>query len=207
MEIKRDRKNRMLWLSQRKYMNNVLEKFNMIDCRQLVVPVAQGMKLSVEDCPKSPTEMEDMTKVPYASAVGSLMYAMVYTRPHISLAVGVLSRFMVNLGRPHWNDVKRVFRYLKSTSQYALCYYGNSDRSKRSISIRGFVDSDRAGDIDNRRSTSGYIFLVNGGAVSWMSKRQVVVTLSTTKVEYMVVTHDLKKLFGLGDCVLMLVLM
>jgi len=124
------------------------------------------MKLSIEDYPKSPTKMEDMTRVPYVSAVGSLMYAMVCTRPKIAQEVGVLSWFMANLGRLRWDATKRVFKYLKGTIEYALCYHGNSTRSKSSISIRGYVDFDWAGDIDSRRSTSRYVFKLFGGADS-----------------------------------------
>ncbi|XP_059076705.1 secreted RxLR effector protein 161-like [Cryptomeria japonica] len=138
----------------------------MTDCRHLVVPVLQGMKLSVEDCPKSPS----MTKVPYVSAVGSLMYAMVCMRLDIAQAVGVLSQFMANPGQVHWDVVKRVFKYLRGTSDYSLCFHGNPSGPRHSLSIHGYVDSNWAGDIDSRRSTSGYVFTMFGGAMNWMSK-------------------------------------
>eukprot|EP00253_Pinus_taeda_P035326 PITA_35326 len=111
-------------------------------------------------------------RVPYASAVGSLMYAMVCTRPDISHAVGVLSRFMSKPGKEHWIAVKRVFRYLRGTSDYGLCYQGRPGLG-RVLDIRGFVDADWAGDLDQRRSTSGYVFNLFGGAVSWMSKNNL----------------------------------
>jgi hypothetical protein len=193
MEISRDRSNRKLWLSQSKYVKSVLDRFSMADCRPLCVPVSMGTKLSIDDCPKSPSEMEDMSRVPYASAVGSLMYAMVCTRPDIAQAVGVLSRFMANPGRVHWDAVKRVFRYLRGTSDYSICYHGNSSGTPHSVCIRGFVDSDWAGDVDSRRSTSAYVFTMFGGAISWMSKRQPVVALSTTEAEYMAATHACKE--------------
>ncbi|XP_057855486.2 secreted RxLR effector protein 161-like [Cryptomeria japonica] len=129
-----------------------------------------------------------MTRITYASAVGSLMLAMVYTRPKIAQAVGVLSWFMTNPRIPHWDTVKRVFRYLRDTSQYALCYHGNLVVSHRIVSIQEYVDSDWAGDINNKRSTTGYVFMLNGGAINWMRKQQAVVSLSTTKAEYMVAT-------------------
>lgn len=165
----------------------------MSDCKPQVVPILQGTKLFVLDSPKSPKEIEDMKNVPYASAIGSLMYAMVYTRPYIAQLVGVLSRFMSNPGRSHWDVVKGVFRYLKGTSNFALCYHGNLRDSKRTLNICGYIDSDSVGDIDSRRSTNGYVFVLNGGAVSWMSKWQVVVALSTTEVEYMAATHACKE--------------
>ena len=94
----------------------------MQDSKPVKVPIPLGVKLSVEQCPKTQEEEEYMSRVPYASAVGSLMYVMVCTRPDIAHAVGVLSRFMSNPGKEHWTTVKRVFRYLRGTSDYGLCY-------------------------------------------------------------------------------------
>ena len=96
----------------------------MQDSKPVNVPIPVGAKLSVEQCPKTQEEEEDMSCVPYASAVGSLMYAMVCTRPYIAHAVGVLSRFMSNQGKENWKAVMRVFRYLRGTSDYGLCYQG-----------------------------------------------------------------------------------
>ena len=152
----------------------------------VLIPI--GTNLSVEQCPKTQEEEEDMSHVPYESVVGSLMYAMVCTRPDIAHAVGVLSRFMSNPGKEHWTTVKRVFRYLHGTSDYGLCYQGILGL-ERMLDIHGFVDADWARDLDQRRSTSGYVFSLFGGAVSWMSKRQSVVALSTTEAEYIAATH------------------
>jgi hypothetical protein len=124
MEIKRDHAGRKLWLNQRKYVETILHKFNMKECKPIKVPIPIGAKLSVEQCPKTLEEEEDMSHVPYASVVGSLMYAMVCTRPNISHAVGVLSRYMSKLGKEHWTIVKRVFRYLRGTTDYAIYYQG-----------------------------------------------------------------------------------
>ena len=105
MEIGRDRSDIKLWLSQSKYVKSVLDRFSMADCRPLCVPIPVGTKLSIDDCPKSPSEVEDMSSVPYASVIGSLMYAMVYTRPDISQVVGVLSQFMANPRWVHWMNL------------------------------------------------------------------------------------------------------
>ena len=94
----------------------------MQDSKPVKVPIPVGVRLSAEQCPKTQKEEEDMSRVPYASAVGSLMYTMVCTRPDIAHAVGVLSRFMSKPGKEHWTAVKRVFRYLRGTSDYGLCY-------------------------------------------------------------------------------------
>jgi hypothetical protein len=133
-----------------------------------------------------------MSRVPYASEVGSLMYAMVYTRPYITHAVGVLSRYMSKPGKENWKVVKRVFRYLCGTASYGLCYQGRLVLD-RVVDIHVFVDADWAGDLDRRRSTSGYVFNLFGGEISWMRKRQVVVALSTIEAEYMEATHAIKE--------------
>ena len=111
-----------------------------------------------------------MSRVQYESAMGSLMYAMVCTRLDIAHAMEILSRFMSKEGKEHWTIVKRFFRYLHGTSDYGLCYEGRPILD-RVLDIHGFVDADWAGDLDQRRSTSGYVFSLFGGVVSWMSKR------------------------------------
>jgi hypothetical protein len=156
------------------------------------VPNPVGVKLFVHQCPKRHEEEEDMSHVPYVSAVGSLMYAIVCTRPDIAHAVGVLSRYMSKPGKEHWTTVKRVFKYLHDIDSYGLCYQGRPGLY-RVLDIHGFVDLNWAGDLDRRRYTSEYVFNLFGGEISWMSKRQVVVALSTIEVEYMVATHARKE--------------
>jgi hypothetical protein len=141
MKIKRDQKKRKLWLNQRKYVETLLQRFNMQECKPVKVPIPVGVKLSTDQCHKTREEEEDMSHVPYASAVGSLMYAMVCTRLNIAHAVGVLSRYMSKPGKEHWTTVKRVFRYLRGTSSYGLCYQGRP-RLDRVVDIHVFVDAD-----------------------------------------------------------------
>ncbi|MCO5588830.1 hypothetical protein L7F22_042790 [Adiantum nelumboides] len=136
------------------------------------------VKISKEDCPNSKEATNDMQSVPYASACALLMYAMVATRPDIAHAVGVVSRFMADLGRLHWDAVKSIMRYLKGTKNKCLCY------GKGPLELKGFCDSDMARDVDTRKSTSGYVFTLAGGAVSWCSRLQKIVVLSTTEAEY-----------------------
>jgi len=128
-----------------------------------------------------------MSKVPYASVVGSLIYAMVCTRPDIAHVVGVVSRYMNNPRKEHWMGVKWILKYLRGTTNQALCF-GSSN-----ISIQGYVDADMVGDRDNRRRTIGYVFTVGGTTASWVSKLQSVVVLSTTKAEYVAATEANKK--------------
>eukprot|EP00253_Pinus_taeda_P015431 PITA_15431 len=155
MEIKRDRAKRKIWLNQRKYVETILQRFNMQDSKPVKDPIPIGVRLSAEQCPKTQEEEEDKSHVPYASAVGSLMY-------------------------------------LRGTSDYGLCYQGRPGLD-RVLDLHGFVDVDWAGDLDQRISTSGYVFKLFGGAISWMSKKQSVVALSTTEAEYMAATHASKE--------------
>ena len=134
------------------------------------VPILVGVKLSADQCPKTQEEEEDMSHVPYIIVVGSLMYVMVLTISYITHAVAVLSRYMSKPGKEYWIAVKRVFRYLHDTTSYGLCYQGRQGLD-RVLDIYGFVDADRDGDMDRRRSTSGYVFNLFGGVISWMRKR------------------------------------
>ena len=168
----------------------------MQDNKLVKVPIPVGVKLFAEQCPKTQEDEEDMSHVPYASAVVSLMYAMVCTRPDIAHAVGVLSRFTLKLGKEHWTTVKQVFRYLHGTSDYGLCYQGRLGLD-RVLDICFFVDANWVGDLDQRRYTSGYVFNLFGGAFNWMSKKQSIVALLTTEAEYIAATHASKELVWL----------
>ncbi|MCO5584842.1 hypothetical protein L7F22_038774 [Adiantum nelumboides] len=151
------------------------------------IPLAPYVKLSKADCPKSDTEKDEMAKVPYASACGSLMYAMVATRPDIAFAVGVVSRFMSNPGKKHWEAVKGVLRYLNGTKDMCICF------GKGDLSVVGYTDADYAGDLDKQRSTSGYLYTFAGGAISWFSRLQSCKTLSTTEAEYVAASNACKE--------------
>ena len=111
-------------------------------------------------CPKTQEEIDYMSKVPYSSAVGSLMYAMVCTRPDIAHAVGVVRRYMNDLGKEHWMEVKLILRYLRGTTAQELCFGGSN------IVLHGYVDSYMVGDKDKRRRTKRYVFTIGGTTVS-----------------------------------------
>jgi hypothetical protein len=193
MEITRDRKNKKLWLSQEKYVERVLERFNMEGAKPVSSPLGNHFKLSKRSCPTTQEEKDKMAKIPYASAVGSLMYAMVCTRPDIAQAVGVVSRYLSNPGRDHWEAVKWILRYLRGSSKLCLCF-GESKPV-----LEGFTDADWAGDLDSRKSTSGYLFTFAGGAVSWQSKLQKCVALSTTEAEYIAANEAGKEVIWLKN--------
>ncbi|KAJ7009759.1 Retrovirus-related Pol polyprotein from transposon TNT 1-94 [Populus alba x Populus x berolinensis] len=178
MNITRDRKKEKLWLSKERYVQKVLERFNMSNSKPVCSPLVSHFKLSSKQCPSSDEEIDEMKKVPYASVVGSLMYAMVCSRPDIAHAVGVVSRFLSNPSKEHWSVVKWILRYLKGTSSFSLCFANNKPV------LDGYTDADMAGDVDSRKSTSGYLMKFAEGAVSWQSRLKKCVALSTTKAEY-----------------------
>uniref|UniRef100_A0A3Q7EB23 Reverse transcriptase Ty1/copia-type domain-containing protein n=1 Tax=Solanum lycopersicum TaxID=4081 RepID=A0A3Q7EB23_SOLLC len=159
------------------YIEKVLSRFRVNDAKPRTTPLGNHFKLSKEQSPKTTEERDHMTLVPYALAVGSLMYAMVCTRPDIEHAVGVVSRYMANPGKEHWEAVKWLLRYLRGTSSTSLCF------GKGKVTLQGFVDADLGGDVDSSKSTSGYIYTIGGIAVSWMSRLQKCVSLSSTKAE------------------------
>lgn len=191
MEIVRDRKKGQICLSQEKYIEKILERFNMKNAKPVSCPLAGHFKLSKNQCPTSEKEKEEMHKIPYASAVGSLMYAMVCTRPDIAHAVGVVSRFLSNPGTEHWEAVKWILRYLRGTSKMCLCF------GKGKSMLDGFTDADMAGDVDSRKSTSGYLMTFAGGVVAWQSRLQKCVALSTTEAEFIAVTEACKEILWL----------
>ena len=155
IQIIRDRKNRLLALSQASYIDKVLTRFSMQHSKKGLLPTRHGVVLSKEHCPKTPQEEEDMRRVPYASAVGSLMYAMLCTRPDICYAVGIVSRYQSNPGKEHWIAVKHILKYLRRTRNYMLIYSGSD------LKPIGYTDSDFQSDRDSRKSTSGSVFTLD----------------------------------------------
>ncbi|KAL5754948.1 hypothetical protein ACOSP7_023168 [Xanthoceras sorbifolium] len=191
MRIKRDTKSGTLLLSQAEYIKKVLSRFNMQDAKPVSTPLGVHFRLSKEQSPKTEEERTHMAKVPYASAIGSLMYAMVCTRPDIAQAVGAVSRYMNNPGKIHWEAVKWILRYLRGTTNKTLCFKGGD------TTLTGYVDADLAGNVDIRKSTTGYVYTLGGTAVSWVSQLQKIVALSTTEAEYVVVTEASKEMVWL----------
>ena len=185
IDISRNRSKGTLELSQSGYLNRVLDRFHMSEAKGVSTPMGAHFKLASVT---SEEECVDTEKVPYASAIGSIMYAMVGTRPDVAQAIGVLSRFMGNPGKVHWTPVKWLLRYLKNSSDLKLVYTQGKD-----LQVQGYSDSDYAADLDRRRSTTGYVFTVGGNTVSWKSNLQSIVALSTTEAEYVALTEAVKE--------------
>jgi hypothetical protein len=179
IKIHRDRFRGILGLSQETYINKILERFRMKDCSPSIAPIVKGDRFNLNQCPKNDFEREQMKNIPYASAVGSLMYAQVYTRPDIAFVVGMLGRYQSNPGIDHWRVAKKVMRYLQGTKNYMLMY-----RWTNNLEVIGYSDFDFVGCVDSRKSTSGYIFMMVGGAVSWRSSKQTLISTSTMEAEF-----------------------
>ncbi|CAL8992142.1 unnamed protein product, partial [Prunus brigantina] len=179
IEISRDRKRDYLGLSQKGYIEKILKRFNMMDCVGGDVPINKGDKLSREQAPKKNQEKLEISDKPYASLVGSLMYAQVYTRPDIAFPISVLGRFQSNLGQAHWVPGKKVMRYLQRTKDFKLIYKGSDN-----LEMVGYADADFAGCMDDLKSTSGFVFLFGGASVSWRSVKQPIITTSTMQAEF-----------------------
>lgn len=161
-----------IFICQRKYANEILKRFNMEHCNSVKNPMVPGSKVSKNE------EGKKIDSTIFKQMIGSLMYLTV-TRPDLMYVVSLLSRFMEAPTVLHHQALKRVFRYLKGTTELGIFYKNSGNES-----LIGYSDSDYAGDLDDRKSTSGYIFKMSSGAVAWSSKKQPVVSLSTTEAEF-----------------------
>lgn len=180
MHIQRDRKAGTVKLSQHKYLREILERFNMADCNPVSTPADPNVKLTHDETLGEDPERIELKEVPYQEAVGSLLFAAQVTRPDIQFAVHLVSRFNQQFNRSHWTAVKRIFRYLRGTLDVGITYRRDDNNA-----IHGYCDADWAGDATDRRSVTGYAFLLQGGAITWNTKKQPTVALSTTEAEYM----------------------
>ena len=197
IEVRRIREDRKILLSQRSYIDSILRRYGFEDLKPLSIPMDPNIRLTSAQSPSSTEEFARMRNIPYHEAVGSLMYASLGTRPDISFAVQTVSRFASKPGMPHWEAVKRIFRYLKGTRELWLAY-GGKDKE-----LKGYADADGSM-AEDRKAISGYAFIINGGAVSWSAKRQEIISLSTTESEYIAATYAAKEALWLRSLILQL---
>ena len=188
IKIYRDRSRRLIGLSQCVYIDKILERFHMEKSKKGSVPMSTSVQLSKSQCAATLEEIEYMKDVPYASAIGSIMYAMTCTRPDVSYALSMTSRHQASPGPEHWKAVKNILRYLNRTKNRVLVYGGQTD-----LIAEGYTDASFMTDPDDRRSQSGYVFLLNGGAVSWRSWKQSTTADSTTSAEVMAAAEASKE--------------
>jgi hypothetical protein len=194
-QIRRDRKRKLIHVNQERYTRDLLHFFDMHMSKPVDTPLAPK---SYEN---NSNDALEISQSQYRTAIGKLVYLMKGTRPDIAAAFCFVSRFVENPQQHHWIAVKRIFRYLQGTITEGLTYgqdfsadtllnpefLSTVDKSASQI-IDGFVDSDWGSDPTDRRSIGGYIFKLNGAPVSWNSKKQPTVALSSTEAEYMAAT-------------------
>lgn len=175
IHVERDREKGIIYLDQKKYIQQVLEKYGMLDSKPVKTPMDLNAKFQKSE------ETNILHDIPYQEIIGCLLYISQITRPDISFAINMLSKYNNKPEMKHWIALKRIMRYLKGTQDYRLSYKQNLEETMP----HGYCDADWASSEDDRRSCTGYTFLFQGGTISWNSRRQPTVALSTTEAEYM----------------------
>jgi hypothetical protein len=154
IKIYRDRTRLLLALSQSTYLDKVLKRFRMESSKKGNLPVVKGVSLSVTQFPTTEKEKSVMSNIPYASAIGSIMYAMLSTQPDVALALSLMSYFQSNPGVSHWTVVMSILKYLRNTKDMVLLYGG----SEEEFNIKGYVDASFDTDPDDSKSQTGYVY-------------------------------------------------
>jgi len=182
IKIDRDCPKHSISLSQRQYCLDVFDRFGMADCKPISTPMEPSLHLSHTQIPQNAQECATMCQTPYLSAIGALMYLATTTCPDIAYTVGILARFNSNPCWTHWLAVKHLLHYIKGIIDYSIIYSHDPAQPETFIM---FSDADHDGCKDTGHSTGGYVVKMGTGAVSWSSKLQNIVALSTTEAEYM----------------------
>jgi hypothetical protein len=177
-----------IFLNQGKYAVEILKRFDMLECKSMNTPMETKLKLLVD----TSSELVDATL--YRQIIGSLMY-LTNTRPDICFVVNTLSQYLVEPRRVHLVAAKHVMRYLKGTLEYGLCYTGDHD-----FRLYGYTDSDWAGSVSDRKSTSGCCFSLGSAMTSWQSRKQSSISLSTTEAEYIAACSTSCEAIWLQSC-------
>jgi hypothetical protein len=184
MRVQQDLEKGIIRLTQRPYWEHVLNRFSLENVTPRNTPLPVGLILDNTMSPQTDSERREMLDKPYRSVLGTVMWGQLATRPDLAFTVSLLARFQANPGLNHWNALLHVIGYIKNTIDYGLTYSRDHD-----LSPTAFVDADYGGCKDTRRSTSGYVVMMSGGAVSWSSKRQATVALSTVEAEYVAMSR------------------
>ena len=167
IQLFRDRKNKMIAISQNSYIDKVLKKFSIQNSKKGEQHSRTGVTLSMDDYLKTFKEKEYIEKVPYASCLGSLTYAMISTRPNICYKIGIVSQYQSNPEPNHWVAIKHILNYFRRTTNYMLVY------SREDLMPIGYKDFDFQSDKDSRKSTSGSVFTLGSGTIVWRSIKQI----------------------------------
>lgn len=192
MVIQRDRKKRVMYLSEQDKIKKLIKQFNMDNSRPRRTPLDFVLSQGEEEeaCPAKP----------FQALVGSLLYLSTTTRPDLGQAASQLSRYMAQPKQSHWEAAKNVLRYLKTTVNYGLCLGDRIETLQRDFdqqidtyTLTGYCDADYATDKERRKSRTGYVFMLNGSLLSWQSKLQATVSSSTTEAEYQSASSAVKE--------------
>ncbi|KAJ9545825.1 hypothetical protein OSB04_025532 [Centaurea solstitialis] len=170
IKIYRNRSRRLIGLSQSTYIDKILKRFRMNESKKEFIPMQHDIVLSKAQCPVSSEDQDKMKSVPYASAIGSIMYAMLCTRPDVAYSISVTSKYQQNPGEAHWVAVKNILKYMRRTKEMFLVFGGSEDEI-----------------------SSGYVFTLNGGAISWKSSKQDTIADSTIETEYIAASDAAKE--------------
>ena len=147
IKIYRDRSKHLVGLSQSTYIDKVLNRFNMNECKKGFIPMSHGVNLSDTQCDSTLDEQERLSRVHYALSIGSIMYAMICMRPNVSYALSVTNKYQSNPGDAHWVAVKNILKYLRRTKDKFLVYGGSEE-----LIVNGYTDASFQTDIDNSQS-------------------------------------------------------
>jgi len=189
MTIERDKSKSTLKIHQHDYLIKAVQRFGMHNYKIVGVPLAGHFALSKSQCPTSNSELVKMEDIPYANAIGTIMYSMISTRSDLAYSISLLSRYMSNPRKPHWDALKYMLRYINGSLDIGLCYTRRFD----TLNLVGYVDSNFADDRDYRKSTTAYFFILGGNCINWKSQLQPLVALSSTEAEYVAVTNAFKE--------------
>jgi hypothetical protein len=200
IQVVRDRPNKTLHLHQKPYIESILKQFGMEHCNGVSTPLEPNIQLFANECTASPTN-----QLAYQHAIGRIAYLMLATRPDLAFSISALSSYCSNPSPWHSIAVLRMLRYLKKTLNIGITYSSNLNAIVQAAikegnslgsgltGLFGYTDSDWAGDKDSRKSTSGYIFTLYGGAISWKSTKQSIVATSSTEAEYIACSEGVKE--------------
>nr|GEU72088.1 retrotransposon protein, putative, Ty1-copia subclass [Tanacetum cinerariifolium] len=169
IKIYRDRSRRLIGLNQNEYLDKILKRYRMDNSKRGSIPVQVDLHLSKSQCATTSAEMKRMQNVSYASAVGSIMYAVRCTRPDVAFTQNITSRFQQNSSEAHLTAVKNILKYLRNIKDTFLVYGGDPEAELR---VNCYCDAGFETDRDDMKSQTGYVFVLNGGAVVWKSSKQ-----------------------------------
>ncbi|GKA24257.1 retrotransposon protein, putative, ty1-copia subclass [Tanacetum coccineum] len=181
IKIYRDRSKRLIGLSQNAYMDKILKRYKMDNSKRGTIPMQERLDLNKSQGAQTPKEVNRMKNIPYASVVGSIMYAVRCTRPDVAFAQNLTSRFQQNPSELHWTAMKNILKYLRNIKDMFLVYGGNLSTELR---VECYCDAGFETDRDDTKSQTGYVFVLNGGAVDWKSSKQSTIAMSATESEY-----------------------